>query len=169
MSDTTPNDNQGPASEQDMQSLPQWARDAITTANDQAARNRIKAREAADTARAEVTAQVTAEFEQRLSALAADKDDIAVELGDARLALSRLRIALDAGIPGESATEFAALLRGGNEDELRAHADKVKAMFGVIGAQPDRPVDHSQGLGRDDVAVSPGDAFGAFIRSQLSR
>ncbi len=165
MSDTTPNDAQIPASEQDMQALPQWARDAITTANDQAARNRIKAREAAETARAEVTA----EFEGRMSALTADKDDIALELGDARLDLSRLRIALDAGIPGESATEFAALLRGSNEDELREHADKVKAMFGVISPQPDRPVDHSQGLGRDDVAVSPGDAFGAFIRSQLSR
>lgn len=165
MSDTTPNDAQRPASEQDMQALPQWARDAITTANDQAARNRIKAREAAETARAEVAA----EFQERMSALAADKDDIALELGDARLDLSRLRIALGAGIPGESATEFAALLRGSNEDELRAHADKVKAMFGVISAQPDRPVDHSQGLGRDDVAVSPGDAFGAFIRSQLSR
>ncbi|MCP2200062.1 hypothetical protein [Lentzea flava] len=166
MSDTTLNGDQAPAVEQDVQALPQWARDAITTANDQAARYRIAAREAGETARAEVTA----EFEERISALTADKDDIALELGETRLALSRLRIALDAGIPGESAVEFAALLKGSDEDELRDHAEKVKAMFGVIGTQqPERPVDHSQGLGREDVAASPAEAFGAFIRSQLHR
>lgn len=134
--------------------LPHWARDELTKANNQAAGYRIKAKEAADEARK----AVEAEFNEKLAAVSG-------ELDTARLELSRLQAALAVGIPGESAAEFAARLQGTNEDELKADAEKLKSMLGISTAPtPDRPVDHTQGLGGE---AGPQDAFGAFIMSNL--
>ncbi|GGM64733.1 hypothetical protein GCM10012275_39170 [Longimycelium tulufanense] len=143
--------------------LPQWARDQITEANNEAARYRVRAREAADKARAEVRQ----EFEPQVSALEDEKAALAADLDAARLDLVKLKAALNAGIPGESAAEFAELLKGSTEEDITAHAETVKAMFSAAGSvRPPRAVDPSQGLGLDST-TSPHDAFGAFLLSKL--
>lgn len=125
----------------DMNSLPQWAREAITEANNQAAERRIKIRE------------LTEKNTELTNQLAASKDDkAAVEktVNDKDLELKRVLIALDAGVPGERVRSIAARLQGSNEDELKADAEKLVQDFGLnAGPAQIRATDPSQGRGGD--------------------
>lgn len=140
--------------------LPHWARDRISEANNEAAKYRVKAREATDAAK-QTAAQ---EFAGQLSALSDQKAATAAELDTTKQALLKLRVALAVGIPGESAADFAELLKGSTEEEIKAHAEKVKSLFSTTSTPPPA-VDSSQGLGGP---VST-DAFGSFLLSKLSR
>ena len=133
------------ATEQDAgNSLPEWAREKLTKANNAAAKYRVQAKEAAEKAQFEAEEKYSAQIKELTDAKAA----VAAELETARLESLKLRTALSVGIPGESAAEFAALLQGTTEDELSAHAQKVKGLLGVA-TKPERPVDPSQGAGSD--------------------
>lgn len=160
--DVSPVENEAPVTPetQVVDELPQWAREKLTKANDEAAKYRVRAKEAEEKARQEISS----EFETKLSALSDEKSAITAELNAARHDAMRLRAALAAGIPGESAVEFAELLKGETEEELAAHAEKVKGLMGV-----QRPVvnDRSRGLGTQSGA--PADTFGSFIMSHLSK
>lgn len=129
--------------------LPQWAREKLTKANNEAAKYRVQAKEAAEQVKAAegLTAQI-AELSDAKAALAA-------ELESARVGNLKLQAALSVGIPGESATEFAELLKGETPEEIQTHAEKVKELFGV--KKSDRAVDPTQGLGgKTPVDVAPG-------------
>ncbi len=127
---------------QSVDELPEWARNKLTKANNEAARYRTEKKEAVDTAKAEVRA----EFEAQLNELSEAKATAVAEQEKAQLALIKLRAALSAGIPGESAAEFAELLQGATEEEINSHAEKVKSLFGKTSTK-DKPVDPSQGSG----------------------
>ncbi|WP_158881980.1 hypothetical protein [Amycolatopsis anabasis] len=120
--------------------LPEWAREQLTKANNEAAKYRVQAKEAAEKAKTEAAG----EFGAKLEELSTSKAALAAELESARLGLVKLQAALSVGVPGESAAEFADLLKGTNEDEIKAHAEKVKELFGAS-KKSDRPVDPSQG------------------------
>lgn len=139
--------------------LPEWARAQITKANNEAAKYRTKAKETEERVRFEVES----EYEAQITALSDERAAIAADLNAARLDGMRLRAALAAGIPGESAVEFAELLKGETEEELAAHAEKVKGLMGT--QRTARVVDRSQGLGGGNSA--PADNFGAFILNQI--
>ncbi|WP_190821970.1 hypothetical protein [Saccharopolyspora pogona] len=151
---------EAPVTETTADELPQWARDSLTKANDEAAKARIKAGKAEEKARLEITS----EYETKLSTLSDEKSAITAELNAAHLDGMRLRAALSAGIPGESVVEFAELLKGETQEDLTAHAEKVK---GLMGSQKPKVVDRSQGLGCG--TASPADGFGLFINSRLSK
>lgn len=142
--------------------LPQWAREKLTKANNEAATYRVRAKDAEEKARQEITS----EFEGKLSALSDEKSAIEAELSAARIDSMKLRAALAAGIPGESAVEFAELLKGDNEEDLAAHAEKVK---GLMGAQRPKVSDRSQGLGGSNSAPSSADLFGSFIQNKMTK
>lgn len=150
------------ANTQNNQELPDWARKAISDANSEAANYRNKAKTAADEAKAEVTAQ----FNEQLKNLSDEKSAITAERDTASASYNKLIAALEAGVPGETAVEFAALLQGSNKDEYKAHADKLKSMFGAGGKV--RPIDHSAGLSGETTAT-PEEAFAALFQSNMRK
>lgn len=129
--------------------LPQWARDKLTKANSEAAKYRVQAKELAE------KAANSEELTTRITELSDEKAALAAELESARVGSMKLHAALSVGIPGESATEFADLLRGETAEDIQAHAEKVKELFGV--KKSDRPVDPTQGMGGEiPVDTAPG-------------
>ncbi|MEO6089644.1 MAG: hypothetical protein ABIQ18_41705 [Umezawaea sp.] len=92
--------------------------------------------------------------------MAAQTAAVAAELEAQRLSGLRVQVALSAGFPAASVTEFADLLKGSNEAELTAHAQKLKAL--IDAAAPTAPsapraVDPTQGAtGPIDPEPTPG-------------
>jgi hypothetical protein len=154
---------------QDFQSLPEWAQNEITKARNEAASYRVRAKETADKVRNEVTTQFSAQVTELSDKVA----DLSGQLQKSQLDSEKLSAAIAVGIPGESAVEFAALLQGSNAEEIAAHAQKVKGLFGTAASPqqqaPTRAVDPAQGLGNGSAAQSPGDLFGDFIQGKLTR
>jgi hypothetical protein len=142
--------------------LPDWARKAISEANKEAANYRVKASTVAD----EVKAEVTASFNDQIKSLSDEKTAVVAERDTASSNYNKLVAALDAGVPGDTAVEFAALLQGSNVDEYKAHAEKLKGMFGPGTKQ--KAVDHTAGF-NGSTESTPEDAFAALFQSRLTK
>lgn len=154
MSEDSTNPPAVPA-EGDINSLPQWARDAISRANNEAAGRRVEIRQLTDQ-NTQLQNQVVEATDNRTAAEKA-RDDKDHEL-------LKLNVALSAGVPGEQAAEFAELLQGSNEQELRDYAEKVRK-FG--GPTSQSPVDPSQGRGgNDNTPLTPEAEFEALLKRQ---
>lgn len=132
--------------------LPQWARDQITKANNEAAKYRVEKNDAV----AAATAASQAEFETKIAAINESNAKTASDLEETRIQNIKLTAALTVGIPGESAAEFASLLKGTTQEEISTHAEKVKKLFGTQ-APAQRAVDPSQGSGGEPTKqLAPG-------------
>jgi chromosome segregation ATPase len=118
------------------ETLPEWAQRELTDVRQEAARYRNEKKEALS-----AVETTKAEFESKFT-------DLNDKLNNKELELLKLKAALAAKVPGESAEEFAGLLKGEDFDSLKAHAENVKAMFAAFN-KPDAPVDHSQGTGNN--------------------
>lgn len=151
-----------PVTEQNQEQLPEWARKAISEANSEAAAYRQKAKTAAD----QVKAEVAAAYDEQIKALSGEKSAITAERDSAASNYTKLTVALQAGVPGETAVEFAGLLQGSNADEYKAHAEKLKGMFGAGGRV--RAVDPSHGLNGSS-AQTPDEVFASLFQSNLSK
>lgn len=124
------------------QELPDWARDQITKANSEAAKYRSEKNDLATAlkqAKEEASGYTTkvTELEEQLAASRAEVQ--ALSQGE-----MRLRAALNVGIDNDKLDDFAALLKGDTAEEVAAHAEKLKALFGSDPA-PARATDPSQG------------------------
>ena len=107
--------------------IPEWARKKITEANNEAAKYRTEK----NNIEAETTAKLTAAFDAQFKTLSDEKSAITAERDTSALNYNKLSVALAAGVPGETAVKFAGLLQGSNEEELKAHAEELKTMFGT--------------------------------------
>lgn len=134
---------------------PQWARDAITKGNNEAAKYRTDLRAKTDEHTAALTEITT--LRDQLAAATAEKDKAGIEL-------LKLSVALAAGIPGEKAAGFAARLQGTTEDELKADAESLKGVFPTE-VSPSA-TDPSQGRGAS-TPVTPESAFGATLKGLM--
>lgn len=146
----------------DNQELPDWARKQISDANAEAA----KYRNQRNTIEADTKAAMKAEFDAQFKTLSDEKSAVAGERDTATSDLTKLKVALAAGVPGETAVEFAGLLQGKDETELAAHADKLKTMFGTPGKA--RAVDPSHGA-FGNTAADPSDEFMRLVNKHLSK
>lgn len=144
--------------------LPEWARRAISDANTEAAKYRVKAQTAAD----EAKAATKAEYDKQLQALAEEKTSIAGERDKAVTELTKLQVAITADVPGEQAVAFADLLKGSTKDELAAHAAQLKEMFGVSAGKA-RATDKSQGLGGGTGVRTPDQLFADMVNSKITK
>jgi hypothetical protein len=142
--------------------VPDWARKQISEANAEAAKYRTER----NNIEAETKAKLTADFDTQFKTLSDEKSAITAERDSAASELTKLKVALAAGIPGETAVEFAALLQGKDTDEMTAHATKLKEMFGAPKSQ--KAIDPSHGASGQG-AASGADQFAALIQSKLSK
>jgi hypothetical protein len=151
---TEKQDPQGTGAQtQNENDLPGWARKAISDANAEAARYRVKANEV----EAQTRSSVSAEFSEQLKAVSDEKSAIAVERDTSVSDYMKLKTAIAAGVPGDTAVEFAALLKGNNEDEYKAHAEKLMGMFGS--GRPAKAVDPSHGANTSGAMATTDDAW----------
>lgn len=135
--------------------LPQWARDAISRANNEAAKFRTELRSKTEEHTAalakidELSGAKTAEAEK---ATAAEKE------------LLKFRVAATSGVPLENIDKFVARLQGDDEATLKKDAEELLSTFGGPQKKPSYS-DPSQGHGDGNGAgLSPG---AAFIASRL--
>lgn len=145
--------------------LPEWGRRAISDANAEAAKYRLKAQTAADEAKAEVKA----EYDKQLQAVASEKAAIAAERDTAVTGLTKLQVAITADVPGEQAVAFADLLKGSTREELVAHADQLKTMFGTPAGRQ-RATDRSQSAGGNASGVkTPAELFADMVQANIKK
>lgn len=137
--------------------LPEWAKAKVSSANNEAAKYRVELRSKTDelTAALNKVAELSAEIERLQSELTSEKS-----------AGIRTKVAIEAGVPGERTADFAKLLQGDTEDELKAHASSLLEMF-TLGGKPNKPAtDPTQGKG--DVSPSRAQTEGgAYMLSRL--
>ena len=161
MSDENKNESVTTESQNNTNDLPDWARKAISEANKEAASYRVKAGTVAD----EVRAEVTASFNDQIKSLSDEKSAVLAERDTASSNYHKLVAALEAGVPGDTAVEFAALLKGSTKEEYKEHANKLKGMFGTGKGQ--KAVDHTAGFNGKSEST-PEDAFAALFKSRLT-
>lgn len=125
--------------------LPDWAREKLTKANNEAAKYRTEKNEAVEKAKQEVADSFTEKVEA-LEAQVAERDS---EIESGRRETEKLRAAIEAGITNDKIFAFADLLKGDNPEEFKSHAEELKELFVVEEAAPTKQsaVDPSQGNG----------------------
>ena len=143
-----------PPAEGDVAALPQWARDSLKRANDEAAKFRVEKREALegiDAAKTAAAEEVRKSLETENGKVLAAKDTeigtLRTELVGAKLGTVKLRAAIDAGVPIDKLDSFTELLKGEDEAGIRTHAGELVKLFGASQStiQPDPATDPSQG------------------------
>lgn len=133
----------------------------LRRARDDASKYRSRAREFADDeayrrAKDAVAAldKVEQDKKSEVEKLTETNEGLSRRATGAESEVQKLRIALGAGIEPSQVDEFASRLRGGNEDELKADAEKLARFF--TPATPARRGDHSQGAGSEhSTAIDP--------------
>ena len=133
--------------------LPEWAREALSKANNEAAKYRIERNDARD--------QLTKVLEDSAQADNKLKETEAAKAA-AALELTKYKALLEAGFPGEDVAEFADRLNGTTDEELKADAKKLHTLFG---SKSRSGYDRSQGMGAtDNSPLTPQDALAGVIR-----
>ena len=136
--ETTEDESTEQESEKD--ELPDWAREKLTKANNEAAKYRTQVKELREKVKA------LEESSGQVEDLNKKATDASAAAETAKTDLLKLQIALTVdGIEAKNASEFAELLQGTTEEELKAHAEKVKKLLGVSRSRS--AVDPTQGRG----------------------
>ena len=132
---------------QDASQLPDWARSAITRANEEAAKFRVEKNTAI--ADLEGAQKLAAENAAAAEKSAADLVNLQTEVNGSKLEVTKLRAAIAAGIPADKLDAFVPLLQGDSEETIRSHADQLKELFGTSTDEPKKTkaLDPSQGSG----------------------
>jgi hypothetical protein len=139
--------------------LPDWARQQISSANQEAAQFRVQLREAQ---------QARQTLEEQVSTLKTEKSQAVSSYTSTQTDFDKLVTAVKTLVPDKPVFAFAKTLQGGSEDELAAHATELQSMFGLTSG-PSAAVDKSQGLGNGSPKHDPASEFASFLNSKLSR
>lgn len=144
--------------------LPDWVREKLTEANKEAAKYRVRAKEAAQQAAYEAEQK----FGTQLKELSDTKAALEADLNKTRLEAAKLHAAVSVGVSGEQATEFASFLQGDTPEEILASAEKAKNLFGMQ-SQQTRFTDKSLNKGNSDTPVDSASVFHSFVMGHLSK
>jgi chromosome segregation ATPase len=144
---------------QSQSELPEWAREQISKANEEAATYRVRLRE---------EQKARKSLEDSIASLSSEKSEATSDFALVKADLDKLKTAIQAEIPHENLFTFAKTLQGSTPDELSAHAAELKSMFGT--KAPVRAVDRSQGKGSGpNDQQDPSSEFAKFIQASLQR
>lgn len=139
--------------------LPDWARDQITKANQEAATNRVKLRQAE---------QERDSLAEKITTLSSEKTELSTTYSGVQGDFDKLATAVQTLFPDSKVFAFAKTLQGGNEAELTAHAAELVEMFELSKA-PTPATDRSQGHGGEPSGSDPASQFAALINANLTR
>lgn len=138
-------------------------RKLLDEARNEAAENRVKGKKKVEETKAEVTQQFEAKLAEANSAHEATK----VKLAESQLTVEKLTVAIKAGFEKDDILEVADLLKGSTNEELTAHAARLKGLFGTKGETPPA-VDPTAGAGNsgDNIPLN-GDPLMRALTSKL--
>ena len=140
--------------------LPDWARQQISAANQEAANYRVQLREEKNARKA---------VEDQISALSSEKAAALAAQASVQNEFDRLFVTVQADVPRDHIVTFANSLKGNTVEEMSAHAAELKSMFGVTNA-PRLAVDRSQGQGGGGPAPhDPASVFAEMLNAKLFR
>lgn len=128
-----------------------FSKDYVQQLRNEAAKYRTEKNDAVEAAKA----AVQQEWEGKLTETASKISELEGQLGAAGIELTKLRIALELGVPSDKVLAFAEILKGDNEDAIKASATSAKELFGGFAAPPsnDPAFDPTQGSGRGGGAL----------------
>lgn len=155
--------NEGVQETQTVDELPQWAREKLTKANNEAAKYRNEKNAAVEAAKA----AVQADFEAKLAEAVSAKESIESELSDAKLSLAKLTAVLKVGFPSDKAEEYAARVQGTTPEEIAADVAKLRELFGGNNAPSRTPAVDRSPDGGDDAMALNGDPLLQSLKSAL--
>lgn len=149
---TEPTENDGGAPQpKNTDWLPPEARELVSKANNEAATFRTQLRAK--------TEEHTAALDQ-ISSLSGEKDAATERAIAAEKELLKFRIAVESGVPGAQAAQFAARLQGDDEDALKGDAANLLGLFTQSSQVQQNATDPTQGHGEGEGAgLSAGAAF----------
>ncbi|OIR43201.1 hypothetical protein [Corynebacterium sp. NML120713] len=136
--------NNEAGAEKEAEVLPDWVRDKLTKANNEAAKYRTEKNEAVEKAK-----QEKEQLSEKVSQLEAALKEKGEEVQTERTEVEKLKAAIGAGIPTDKMITFAGLLKGETEEELVSHAEELKKLFVIEETTPakSKATDPSQGSG----------------------
>lgn len=147
----------------------------LSEARSQAAKYRVEKRTVAEDLRAQLEADHKAELEAAQAKTKADQETLAAEFNKSQATVARLQAALTTVFDEktvERVVEMASRLVGNTPDELKADAERAKALFGLESkSQPTKApaVDPSQGLGNQSAAPLNGDPLLQAVTGILNK
>lgn len=103
------------------------------------------------------------EWESKLAAEQTRYNELSIKLGGYDTELTKIKTAIEAGVPSDKVLAFAGILQGSSEDEIKSAAESAKALFGGLGTA-DLATDPTQGTG-GHAGSSPAEQFAQLIRA----
>ena len=140
---TNTTETEAPAQEAATPKAPEtFSLEYVKELRDQAAKYRTEKKSAAESAKAEVTAEFESVLAEKDSAIAAVRE----ELENTNLELMKLKAVLAEGVSSAHALDVASLVQGHDAESVSASVARVKSL---IGSAPEkaRPIDPTQGSG----------------------
>lgn len=117
----------------------------LTDANAEAAKYRVEKKDAVEAAKQEAEQSFTSKIQELEEALA----NQTTEATTSRTEVTKLKVALAAGIATDKVESFASILAGDTPEQLASHADELKKLFTTDDSQKSStpPTDPTQGIG----------------------
>lgn len=136
-------------------------RKLLDEARSEAAEHRVKGKEKVK----ETETRLKSEFETKLAEANSAHEATKVKLAEETLKYEKLTVAIKAGFDKDDILEVADLLKGATQEELVAHATRLKGLFGKKD-KDDPAVDPTAGAGNQDVSLN-GDPLMRALTSKL--
>lgn len=95
---------------------------------------------------AEAKEEVRKEWEAKLNEQASKTTESEAKLGAAGVELTKIKTALSLDVPSDKVIQFAAVLQGSTDDEIKTSGESAKALFGGFETN-DPATDPTQGSG----------------------
>lgn len=115
----------------DDSALPEWAREKLTKANNEAAKYRTEKNDAVTKAQTDTRAEVIAEYEPQVSERDAQIATLTTDLTAATTDNLKLRAVLGSeGVAASDVLDLVELVQGSDEESITASVKRVLAVYG---------------------------------------
>lgn len=136
-----------------------FSRDYVEGLRSEAAKYRNEKKDAVEAAKAELSA----EWEAKLAAKDVELSTFQSDSLAKDVTLSKLRAAIDLGIPSDKLVAFSEVIKGDTEEDIKASAQSAKELFAVRTNDP--ATDPTQGSGGRAPLALNGDPLMQMVRT----
>jgi hypothetical protein len=138
-----------------------FSREYVESLRNEAAKYRTEKTGAVEAAKTEAQAAFDAKLAERDTAYT----ELEGQLGVAGVELTKLRIALELGVPSEKVLAFAEILKGATEEELKESGTKSFELFSGLKSANAAAIDPTQGSGNHHLPLNGDPLLAALKRA----
>jgi hypothetical protein len=136
-----------------------FSREYVESLRNEAAKYRTEKTGAVEAAKTEAQAALDAKLAEKDTAYT----ELEGKLGVAGLELSKIRIALELGVPSDKVLAFAEILKGATDEELKESGNTSFQLFGGLKSANAAAIDPTQGSGNTHLPLN-GDPLLAMVK-----